>query len=332
MPDVLLFAKATCAAAAASMMTVLALAVARRSAGDVWQTTACLLALAAGLFTGVCVLPLPIAVPPGSGLDRLLVIALPAAWTILWFGSYTSGREWRAGLFWKSQAADPTGCESPALERITQSWSCFRWCVRFAFCAALPRVLLHGSVYLNGTDDEWSSMQITVAMVTSSFALACLWVLLDRLAMRPAGASVPVAIALAVQCAAVTIMLAGYLKGGAFALLLCASLLATTLSVTAWAKFAGFATAVQSQVLTAIGLIGLFSVVLIGRFFGRLTTESAIIMLFSPLLCWLTEWRMLRLSGTWRVVTGRLVLVSIPLAILLVLAKQKFDQELGALL
>jgi hypothetical protein len=55
-------------------------------------------------------------------------------------------------------------------------------------------------------------------------------------------------------------------------------------------------------------------------------------MLFSPLLCWLTEWRMLRLSGTWRVVTARLVLVSIPLAILLVLAKQKFDQELGALL
>jgi len=332
MPDVLLFAKATSAAAVASMMTVLVLAVARRSAGDVWQTTACLLALAAGLFTGACVLPLPIAVPPASALDRLLVIALPAAWAILWFESYTSGCAFRAPIIRKSRTASRPGSAPAALDEAGQRCSRFHWCLRFAFCAVLPRILLHGSVYLNGTDDEWSSVQITVAMVTASFVLACLWVLLDWLAMRPAGASVPVAIALAVPCAAVTIMLAGYLKGGAFALLLCTSLLATTLAIAVWGKVAGFATAVQSQALTAVGLTGLFSVLLIGRFFGRLSTEFAIVMLFSPLLCWLTEWRMLRLSGTWRVVTARLVLVSIPLAILLVLAKQKFDQELGALL
>jgi predicted MFS family arabinose efflux permease len=84
--------------------------------------------------------------------------------------------------------------------------------------------------------------------------------------------------------------------------------------------------------LLGVGVVGLVSLLLIGRFFGRLSTVSALVLLVAPLACWATEIPLLRTRKKWIVELVRLVLVAIPLIVVLILAKQEFDREMAPLL
>jgi hypothetical protein len=69
----------------------------------------------------------------------------------------------------------------------------------------------------------------------------------------------------------------------------------------------------------------------IGRFFGQLSTGRALAILLAPLLCWITELPRLRRQNPWFVGSLRLVLVMIPLAVVLFLAKRDFDRDMAPL-
>ena len=81
-----------------------------------------------------------------------------------------------------------------------------------------------------------------------------------------------------------------------------------------------------------IGLVSLFSLVWIGRFFGQLTSTDAIVMLLAPSLCWITELPLLRKRSDTAKFAIQLVTVIVSLAILLVEAKREFDEKMGPLL
>ncbi len=58
--------------------------------------------------------------------------------------------------------------------------------------------------------------------------------------------------------------------------------------------------------ILGIGVVGLFGLLFIGRFFGRLSTGCALTMLLAPLLCWVTEMPLLRHRKPWLVGSLRL--------------------------
>ena len=73
-----------------------------------------------------------------------------------------------------------------------------------------------------------------------------------------------------------------------------------------------------------MSVIGVFSVVLIGRFFGSLPTVLAVFLLLAPLLAWTVELPAPRkLAPAWRGAV-RLVCVAIPLVVIVVVAQRKF--------
>lgn len=79
--------------------------------------------------------------------------------------------------------------------------------------------------------------------------------------------------------------------------------------------------------LLGLGVVGLFALLVIGRFFGELSTAHALLLLLAPLLCWLPELPYVRWIGLrWRG-CARVVLAATPVAIVLLLAQQKFAEE-----
>ena len=100
---------------------------------------------------------------------------------------------------------------------------------------------------------------------------------------RVSRSSLSVCLAITSAGAALTVMLSGYATGGQIGFPLAAALIGTT----ALALF-------QRQTTPGIGplgvsLVGLFSLLLIGCFFGALSLGHAVVLLCAPLLSWLPE-------------------------------------------
>ena len=322
MPEPLLFLKAMGAAAIASAMFVLAMGrmgrrVSMKWLNPSWLNSTCVLAVGLGLAVGCVVLSLRWAWPPANGLDRFLTIVMPAVLGIELIAGFQS-----------------------VPRRVA-------WFLRMSLTAAVPRILLHGSVYLthlHGSDNDWTPWQAGIALAMSAALLAGLWGLLSWLSHRSPGVSIPLALGLTTQCAGLTVMMAGYIKGGAVAFPLAATLVATTIAAGLIARRTGtpahFSVPTNSDIptkggapaLLGIGVVGLFGVLFIGRFFGRLSTGCALAMLLAPLLCWATEIPLLRPRKPWLVGSLRLVLVTILLAVVLALAKRDFDRHMAPLL
>jgi hypothetical protein len=153
------------------------------------------------------------------------------------------------------------------------------------------------------------------------------WGLLVWLSVRSsASVSIAFALAMTIQSTGILIMLAGYLQGGAAAFPLGAATVGTVASL--------YLLTSHPNVHAPIGLcvVGLGSLLMIGRFFGGLSTEVALVLLLAPLLCWGTEWLPLRCRPGWVVGLLRLLLVAIPLTALLLQAKRKFDRDTAPLL
>ena len=208
--------------------------------------------------------------------------------------------------------------------------------LRLALYASVGRILLHDSVYLgdvgSGNPDAWTFAK-TLAVFAGSFAgLIGVWSLLCRLSERPAAGSITVSLALVIQCTGVATMMAGYIKGGAAAIPLAAALAGTTLASPLLAKGAVGSDTTYLRGTISIGVIGLFSLLFIGHYFGQLTGLRAIVLFLTPLLCWISELPGLRLRPAWQNSGVRLIAVTIVLSAVLFSAKQDFDRKMAPLL
>jgi hypothetical protein len=296
MPDFVSFLQAMGAAALASALVVLAMGGLWRPAGSARRNSACILGVCAGIAVGCRMLHLGPVWPPMSGLDRLLTVALPAV----------------------------VGIELLAGWRLVPNW--LAWFLRMSLTAFVGRILLHGSVYLNPSSGEWTAWQAFAVLAVCGALMAAVWGPLIRLSARSSGVSIPLALGMATLCGGMTIMLAGYVKGGAASFPLAGALVGAAL---AWrVKFPD----ASPEGMIGIGVVGLFGLLFIGRFFGEVATGPALTVLLAPLLCWATEIPPLRrLKPGWAGLL-RLLLVAIPLTVVLILAKQTFDQEMAPLL
>ncbi len=301
MPDPLLFLKSMGAAAIVSAMFVLAMAW-RRPASSVWLNSVCVLAMGLGLALGCDMLAVRWTWPPVKALDRFLMIVVPMALGI---------------------------------ELLAELQGMPRWVARFlraSLAATTPRILLHGSVYLSGAGNHWTRWEAGTALVLCGVLLAGAWGLLLWLSQRSGGISIPLALGLTTHCAGVTVMLAGYLRGGGTAFPLAATIVATVIAAKLITMRSDTPAKFDSPAIIGVGVIGLFGVLMIGQFFGRLSTGCALTLLLIPLLCWTTEVPFLRHRKPWLVGSVRLVLVAIPLLVVLAVAKRDFYRNMAPLL
>jgi hypothetical protein len=225
--------------------------------------------------------------PPREDQDRLLLLVLPAVLAVELAASFPRLRRWLA------------------------------WLLRLTVAAAAAPVLLYQTTYLAdlagpGTR-EWTTAQAGLILGGLAVALAAVWAALALLLKRSPGRSVPLALSLVCVGAAATVMLSGYATAGQLALPLAAALAGAALARPGGAPG-----------LLGFGIVGLFSVLVIGHFFGKLTTAHAALLGLAPLLVWLPELPYaralpLRLRGL-----VRMVVVVVPLALVLVEARAKF--------
>jgi hypothetical protein len=308
MPEPLLYLKAMGTAAVASALIVLAMASARRPASATRLNSACVLGLGCGLALGYLTLSLRVAWPPANGLDRFLTIVVPAALGIEWFAGVPRVARWLA------------------------------WFLRISLAATVARILLHDSVYLSDSGSGGTPWESVATLTLCGVLLVALWGLLAWLAERSPGVSISLTLALAIQCSGVTVMMAGYIQGGAATIPLAAALVGTALGIRIilprcdTPTIPNAAASFAAPAILGVGVVGLFGVLFIGNFFGRISTGSALVMLLAPLLCWTTEFPVLRNRKPLFVGSLRLVLVAIPLVMLLVRAKRDFDRDMAPLL
>lgn len=295
MPQPQLYLQAMAAAAAASALLLLALCWRRWPAGAAKFDAASVLGTGLGLVVGFGVLHVRLRWPPMNGLDRLLAIVLPVVIVI------------------------------ELLAAVRAFPSRLVWCCRLSLCAVMGRVLLHDSVYLSGPERAWPSWQVAVVLAISGGLSAAVWALLLWLSRRSPGASIPLALAMAIPTAGLAVMMAGYIAGGAASFPLAAAVAGSAVAASRIAPRSA------TPGLIGIGVVGLFGLLFVGRFFGRLPTGYALTIMLAPLLCWTTEWPPLR-RGPLLVGSLRMALVAIPLAIVLFLAKRSFDRETAPLL
>jgi len=302
MPEPLLYLKAMGAAAIVSAIIVLAMVLARRHASTTWLNLSCILGIGLGLVVGYSVVSLRLAWPPVNGLDRFLTITVPLALSIELIAGFPNVPRWVA------------------------------WLLRMSLAVTIPRILLHGSVYLSDSPEGWTPWQAGMSLAVCGALLVGVWSLLSWLSQRSPGASIPLALSLPILCAGLTVMMAGYIKGGVAAFPLLATLVATTVAARLMSKRSVALNNFRAPAIVGIGVVGLFGLLFVGRFFGRLSTDYALAMLLSPLLCWVTEITQLRHRKPWLVGTLRLVLVAIPLLVVLAAAKRDFDRKMAPLL
>lgn len=295
MPDPVLYTQAMFVAAIVSTLSVLTMGWAGRLVTARAINGITLVGLVSGLCAGYRVLQLRVSWPPANGLSRLLSIVLPLVFLVELVGLWSRVAPWG------------------------------RWCFRLALILSVPRILLHDSVYLRGADGQWTPPQALALLLISSLSLATVWWLLTILANHSPG-SVSLALALACQTTALTVMLAGYVSGGAAALPVTASLVATSLAASLLTRHRAF------EGMIGVGTVLLFGLLFVGRFFGGLSTPQALTIFTAPLLCWVSEIPALRKRSSWQVAALQITVVLVPLAIVVVLAKHNFDRHTAPLL
>ncbi len=301
MPDVLLFLKAFLSSASASTIFVLAFAVCRRGkVGSVPESrlsaAVILLSAAIGMFVGCWVLQVPWKWPLVNALDRFRELILPVTVTV-----------------------ELLACWKLIPRPIV-------WTLRGCVALAIGGVLFYGSAYVTRGAEILIPWQTWLILVITLLSLIGVWLLLYRLAARPAAASIGIALGMSLNTAGLVIMLAGYINGGAAAIPLGGAILATF--VVTWIV-AGTA---DMRGLISVAVVALFSLLLIGRFFGNISTTQALVIFLAPLLCYVTVLPAMRCLSPLRIGMIRIVLVSIPLVIVLMLSKLEFDQKMAPLI
>jgi len=196
------------------------------------------------------------------------------------------------------------------------------WTLRLVLAFCVAPILLHDSVYLvasEGYDSaEWSRLQAALIFAGLGAVLAGNWALLSRLSTRKSASAVQWVLAVDALAMAVTVMLSGYFGAGLVGLGLCGAITGAAVAAK-WVPL-------QSSVGDSLGMsvVGIFAVMLMGRFFGALPTGLAAALLLAPLLAWGSELPRLRtLTPRWQTAV-RLACVALPLLVTVALAQQRF--------
>jgi hypothetical protein len=280
---------------AAGFAAVFVLIFGWRRPAPIWASAASVLGVALGYYAGVWLLGARPHWPPREDQDRLLFILFPAVIAIELIAAFAGRFRWLA------------------------------WLPRLAVAALAARILLHDSTYLAesagpGTR-EWTRVQTWVILGGLAMALAGVWALLALLLRRGPNRSAPLAVAVACAGAAVAVMLSGYATGGQPGLALAAALVGATVASLALPRSADLTGAL------GLGIVGLFSLVVVGRFFGALTTTHAAVLFLAPLLCWIPELPHLRNAWPWLRGLVRVVVVAAPVLAILVVAHHNFEKD-----
>jgi len=207
-----------------------------------------------------------------------------------------------------------------------------RWLIlggRLAASLAVAPVILYGSIYVadlaGPKSAEWSPARRWLIFSGLGLALFGVWSCLVR-TQRQSGSSVrtPLALAMAIAGAGLTVMLSGYASGGLVGLPL-AGAIAGAVATAAWWR----EDALGAAHGVGVGVVGLFSVLAIGFFFGRLRVEPAILLFLSPLLAAIAEAPLpFRLARGWRSAAG-LALVAIVVGLVVVSTARRFAVDAG---
>ncbi len=281
MPDFNLMGVAVLASFAAAAVPLLLAAWPWRKSHPLRLRLGWVLGLGAGTYAGCGVLGQWPRWPAPEDRDRFLVILLPLTLAVEIAAAVGGGRRW------------------------------LTWLLRLSLAGAAAPILLYNSVYLADLTGphsaEWSPTQSVLILLGLAATLAAVWALLSLLQVRTSGRSAAPALVLSSLAAAATVMLSGYYQGGLLGLPLAGAVTGATL--------ASFAAPAQPNTngCIGVGVIGLFSVLLIGRFFGSLPTVSALCLLLAPLLAWVSEAPGVRKLGPILRAAARVVVVAVPL-------------------
>jgi hypothetical protein len=199
------------------------------------------------------------------------------------------------------------------------------WVFRLVIAASAARVLLHNTVYLEdlagpGTR-EWAPAQAWLNMGGMAAVLAGVWAALVLLARRAPGRSIPLALAIVCTGAALAVMLSGYASGGQIGFPLAASLVGVALASLAFRMLPDLSG------LVGIAVVGLFALLVVGCFFAQLPIGYAVLLFLAPLLGWLPELPYVARARPWLRGGVRVLLTAAPVALVLVLAQQKFVED-----
>jgi len=193
--------------------------------------------------------------------------------------------------------------------------------------AAGPLVLL-GSVYLTGGAGGWSGWERLLYLLALGMLLFIPWLSLTRLQQIQQGPALGMALAATSLAAGIATMLSGYASAGQLALPLAAALATAALATAALAS----RTATSPGMLGGVGVgwICLAGILVIGRFFGSLTTLHSLLLGAAPLLCWLAEYKALSAWNIWPRWLLLVVLILLPLGTVVWQAQQRFVAHSGS--
>ena len=211
--------------------------------------------IAAAVYAGCLMLGIRLHWPPLEDLQRFLIILFPA--TVL---------------------VELTAGSAPFPRWVAVA-------LRLLLAAAAPWILLHGSSYLvdlaGPGSRQWSPGQAVFTLAVLGATLLMVWYLLAVLQRRGADLVLPLTLAGTCLGAGIAVMLSDYLTGGQIGLPLGAAVPGATA--------AALVTRAKDRASRPLGIVivSLFSLVIMGRFFGHLTTTHALLLFLAPLLCWL---------------------------------------------
>jgi hypothetical protein len=295
MPDPMLILGAVAAAAVVAAGLPLICGWPWRTPRPVQAAAGSVLGVAGGFFLGCWLLGVRPHWPPREDQDRLLFLLVPAVVGVELVAALAERLRWLA------------------------------WLLRLGIAAAAARILLDNTSYLTdlagpGTR-EWTPAQVWLILGALALALLAVWAALALLARRSGGRSVPAALAVACAGAAVTVMLSSYASGGQIGLPLAAALVGATVAslvLSGRPELGG---------VLGLGVVGLFALLVIGHFFGQLSTGHAALLFFGPLVCWLPELPYVRRVGPRLRAVAGVLLAAVPVAVVLMLAQQKFAEQ-----
>jgi hypothetical protein len=153
--------------------------------------------------------------------------------------------------------------------------------------AAAAPILLWGTTYLSdkgipGTP-EWTPAEAALILGGLAVTLAAVWGWLHSLARRAPDPANPLLLSVSCVAGSGAVMYFGYATGGQLGFPLAAALVGATLASLVLAGRPN----VQGSV--GVGIVGLFALLVVGRFFGKLTTPHAAGLFALPLLAGLRD-------------------------------------------
>jgi hypothetical protein len=181
--------------------------------------------------------------------------------------------------------------------------------LRLALVVGTAPVLLYGTSYISDVagpgSREWSPSQAWMILGGLATALGAVWALLTLLSRRSPGLSLPVCLAFTSAAAGLTVMLSGYATGGQDGLPLAAAIMGASAAALLLPRTARGAGAL------GVPIVALFSLLVIGRFFGELTVSHAVLLFVAPLLAWLPELPLFGQMKPWARGLARVVLAGV---------------------